>query len=100
MVVREAIRFELELVPPGAEPEDQPAPADLVDGRGDLGEHCRVVEVRTGDQRAELDPTGNRRKRGERRPCLPWTLRLALGLSIEKVVADPERVEADLLGTS
>ena len=55
MVERDAERPELGLVPAGAEAEDQPAAADLVDRRGLLGEDGGVVERRAGDQRPELD---------------------------------------------
>ena len=65
MVVREAEGPELDLVPAGAQAEDQPAAADLVDGGGLLGEHRRVVERGRGDQRPELDPLGDRGQAGE-----------------------------------
>ena len=56
MVVREAERAELGLVPARTETQDEPAAADLVDGGGLLGEERRVVEVRARDERPELDP--------------------------------------------
>ena len=64
VVEREAEGAELGLVPAGAEAEHEPAAAELVDRGGLLGEQRRVVEVRAGDERPELDPRG---RRGDRR---------------------------------
>jgi hypothetical protein len=58
-------------VPAGAETEDEPAAADLVERGGLLGEQRGIVEVRAGDERPELDPARDGRDRGERRPGLP-----------------------------
>ena len=43
---------------PAADAEDQPAAADVVQGRGHLGEHPRVAERRAHDERAELHALG------------------------------------------
>ena len=39
-------------VPAGAETEDEPSVADLVDGRGFLGDDGRIVKGGTGDEDA------------------------------------------------
>ena len=92
MVERDAEGAELGLVPAGAQAEDQPAAADLVDRRGLLGEDSRVVERRAGDQRAELDAVGDRSDRGENRPGLPRPTRGSVGPAIEEVLAEPDGV--------
>ena len=76
----------------------KPAAADFVDGGSRAGEQGRLAERRAGDERAELDP---RRHGGERREHRPAVPRPALGATVapvEQVVADPQRVEARLLG--
>jgi hypothetical protein len=97
MVVREAERPILRLVPAGAQAEDQPPAGDLVDGVRLGSEHGRVVEARRGHQRTQLDPRRDRRQRGERAPRLPWRDRLRPPVPIQQVVADPDRVETDRL---
>ena len=61
LVVREAKRPVLVLVPAGAEAEDQAPAADLVDRRGLGGQHRRVVEAGRRHQRADLDAARDRR---------------------------------------
>ena len=82
---------------PGAEAEDEPAAADLVDRVGALGEHRRVVERGAGDERPELDPARRGRQRGQQGPGLPRSAWRAVGPAVEEVLADPERVEAEVL---
>ena len=41
-------------VPPGAQTEDQPAAADVVDGAGHVGEQVRVAVADAGDEEADL----------------------------------------------
>ena len=97
MVEREAERPELGLVPARPEPEHEPAAGDLVDRRGLLREHGRVVEARAGDER----PDGDGRRRGRQgrheRPRFPRTARLPIGPAVEEVLADPHRVETQVL---
>src|SRR5581483_9753046 len=93
-VERQAEGAELVLVPAGPDAEHEPAAADLVDRRGLLRKNRGRVEGEAGDERAERHPLGRRGERGQQRPDLP---RPALGIAVEQVVSDPDRVEADLL---
>ncbi len=97
MVVREAERSVVRRVPSRAEGEDQPPAGDGVDGRRLLGEHRRGVEARARHEWTELDRGGRRGERGERRPHLPRPARPD-GEVVQQVIAEPERVEPDLLG--
>jgi hypothetical protein len=100
MIERDPERPELRLVPPRADPEDQPAAADLVHGGGHLGDHARGVECQAGHEGPEVDPLGDRCEPGEKGPGLP---RPALGTpvtSVQQVVAQPHRVEPRRLGGS
>ena len=58
----------LELDPAGAEPDLEPAVADVVDGRRLLGEQRRVAEGVATDQHADPGPTRDHRQRREQRP--------------------------------
>ena len=98
MVEREAVGRVFRLVPAGAEAQDQPTAADLVEGGGLLGEHGGVVEAGRGDQRPDLHPFGDRGDRREGGPRLPWPPRRLVVTAIQEMVADPDRVEPDLLG--
>jgi hypothetical protein len=71
MVERESKRAELPFVPARPESEDEPPSADLVNGIGHLGEQRRIAPTRAGDERAQSDPVGDGRDRGEQRPPLP-----------------------------
>jgi hypothetical protein len=51
-------------------------------------------------QRAEPKAFGRRRERREGRPSVPRAALGATVVSVEQVVAEPDRVEADLLGRS
>ena len=93
LVVRDAERVELALVPARAEAEHEPPAADLVDRRGHLGDQPRRVKADAGHQRADRHARRDRRQRGHQRPHLPRALVL-----VEQVVAEPDRVEARLLG--
>src|SRR5439155_17300768 len=97
-IERETERPIFRLVPSGAETEDQPSTADLVDRVRHLREHRRVVEARAGHERSELDPGRGRGDRRQHRPDLPRAASPELRRPVEEVVADPDGVEADVLG--
>jgi hypothetical protein len=92
-VIRDAEGVELAPVPAGAEAEDEAPAADLVDRRRHLGDQPRRVKAGAGDQRPDRHARRGRGQRGHQRPRLPRPAVL-----IEQVVADPDRVEPDLLG--
>ena len=98
VVVRDPERPVLLLVPAGAEAEHEAAAADLVDRRRHLRDQARRVEARAGDERAEPHPLGRGGQRREQRPRLPRTALGPAVAAVEQVVADPDRVEAALLG--
>lgn len=100
MVERKAERTEFRIVPAGAEPEDEPPSRDLVHRRRELGEHGRGVKCRGCDQRAEANAGRRRGNRREQRPDFPGTASRAVGEPIQEMVADPDRVEAQVLGTA
>ncbi len=85
---------------PAPRADDETPAAQLVHGRRRLGQDRRVVEVQARDEGAKGDPLGDRREAGEQGPRFPRpSLRPAV-VPIEVVVADPDRVEADLLGSA
>ena len=88
---------ELGLVPARPEAQHEAAAAELVDRRGLLGEQRRVVEVRAGDERPELDPRRRGRDRRQQRPGLPRAAGRPVRPAVEEVLADPHRVEAQVL---
>ncbi len=98
MVEREAECPELGLVPARTEAHDQPPARDLVHGRGHLGQHRRGVERGRRDERPEPDPRRGRGDRREQRPDLPRPSGRTVRKSVEEMVADPDRVEAEFLG--
>jgi hypothetical protein len=55
---------ELQLAPPGSEPQDQPAIADLVDRIRHLGQQRRVTKGRAGDEQPDRDPVRGGGQRG------------------------------------
>ena len=88
----------LDLVPPRPQAEHEPAGAHFGDRRGHLREQARRVEACARDERAEPDALRHRGEAGEQRPDLP---RPAFGpavVPVQQVVAEPDRVEAGLLG--
>ena len=97
-VVRQAERAVLRLVPACAEPEHEPPAADLRDRRRHLRDQPGRVEARAGDERPESYALGDRRQRGQQRPDLPRPALLTAVAAVEQVVAEPDRVEAALLG--
>ncbi len=97
VVVRVAEGAELRLVPARAQAEDEPPAADLVDRGGLLGQQRGVVEVRAGDQWPELDAGRRGRDRRQQRPCLPRPTGRPVGPAVQQVLADPDRIEAEIL---
>ena len=97
MVLREAERLELRLVPAGPKAQNEPAAADLVDRGGLFGKQRRVMEIRTSDQGTQLDPRGRGGDGGQRRPGLPWPSGRAVRPAIEQMLADPHGVETEVL---
>src|SRR5207244_12479877 len=94
---RDAERLELDLVPTGAHAEHETAAADLVDGCRHLREDRRWMEHEAGHQRTQTHPLGDRRQTCQQRPGLPRSALRPATSPIEVVVADPDRVEANLL---
>src|SRR5919106_4194497 len=92
--------MELRLVPARAEGQDQPAGADLVDGGGHLRQHGGGVERRARNERSEAHTLGDRGQPRQHRPRLPWAPLGPPVVAVEEVVAEPDRVEPDLLGGS
>jgi hypothetical protein len=97
VVERHAERAELGLVPAGPDAEHEPATRDLVDRVGLLGQDRRVVEAEAGDERPELDPARHGRDRGKARPGLPRPSRRPVTPSVEQMLAEPDRVVAQVL---
>ena len=85
------------LEPAGADAEDEPAAADVVDGAGHVGEQVGVAVAVARDERADLDPVGLLGPRAEHRPALEV---LAVGVAVQGVEVVPVEhdVDADLLG--
>src|SRR5205823_2047297 len=88
-------RLELGNVPARAETEHEASTGELVDGGRHPRQQAGRMERGAGDERAELDALGDPGEPGERRPTVP---RAAVRAAVEQVVADPDRVEAGLLG--
>src|SRR5262249_9672152 len=97
VVEREAERAELRLVPARAEPQDEATAGDLVDRRGLLREERRVVERRARDERPDRRLARRRRERGHERPGLPRATGRAALPAVEEMLADPDRVEAQVV---
>ena len=68
--VVEAVAPVLVLLPARAQPEHQPAAADVVDGGGLLGQYRRVAVGVAGDHGPEPDPGHGRGQPGQQRPAL------------------------------
>src|SRR6266508_5886102 len=98
MVERNAEGPELGLVPTGAEPEHQSPAADLLN-RGRLsGQQPGRAEARARYEGPQPNPIGHGRERAEETPRVPRTALLAAIVPVEEVVAEPDRVEADVFG--
>ena len=83
----------LRVVPATADTQDQPAAADVIEGRGHLGQEGRVAVLGGHDQDPELGPGRDRGRRGQHGPGLVDARRLAIEAE-QQVVVDPDRVEA------
>ena len=86
----------LALVPAGAQAQDQAPAADLVDGGGHLGQHAWLVEGGGSHEWPDLHPRRHRGDGSQLGPRLPWAVS-AIVTPVEVVVADPHRVEPDVL---
>ena len=98
IVERDVVARELDLVPAGADAEDDATATHLVERLGHLREEGRVAEGEGQDVRAELDPGRGRRERGQQRPRLPGAAPVAVGITEADVVRHPDGIEADGLG--
>ena len=92
---RHAERRELGLVPAGAQAEDEPPTADLVERLGHLREQRRVPQRHRRDVGAEPDPRHGDGERREQRHGFPGPAPRDRRVAEPEVVGDPERVEAD-----
>jgi hypothetical protein len=107
----DAEHLELFLPPPDPAPEDQPAAAEMVDGREDLRVEDGMPHREHENARAEPDAVGDGGEEGEERKRLeeverrakaePTVGRIRVGrallLADHDVVEDPEPVEASVL---
>ena len=93
---RNAVRGVLGLVPAGAEAQFDPSPAHLIDLRDTDRERAGQPERRRADQRAEPDPGGLARQRGQREPGVGRAGQ-PRATDRQVVVGAEERVEAELL---
>jgi hypothetical protein len=84
-------------VPTAAEPEDEPAAADVVEGPRHLGEQGRVAEGGTHHEDPEFDA---RRRLGHGCHHGPAFVDpgISVGVAEHEVVVAPDRVEAGVLG--
>jgi hypothetical protein len=91
---------ELRLVPPAADPQDEPATAHLVERRRHLRQQGRIAERHREHERPDLDPLRDRGDGGEHGPALVNTpaglVRLVLRAK-DEVVGAPHRVEPRLI---
>ena len=76
-----------------AQPDDQPALADMVQQRELLGQSQRMIERRLENREADLDPRGHRAQRGGERRRIDVG-----GVAIEMMLGEEQGVDADLLG--
>src|SRR5690348_5055536 len=83
----------------GAEAENEPPAADLIDRLHGLGCDARVTVESGQDPRADLDSRGRGRNGAGHRDALPEPLRVTIRWPPEKLVARPDDVEPDLLGS-
>ena len=97
MVERHAVAAKLHIVPAGAHTEDQTPAGDLVHCRRLLREYRRVVEADRRDEWTECDSRRNSRRSGKDRPGIPRRVGRTVCHAVQIVVADPDRVETELL---
>ena len=98
VIERHTERVELRSVPSCPEAEDETSAADLVDRRGHLREHGRLVEAGARDQRPQSDALGHRRETGQQGPGFPGSALGPTVVAVQEVVTHPHRVEPDVLG--
>ena len=85
-------------VPPGADTQLEPAVGNDVQRRGHIGQHRGMAVVDSGDKRADPQPLGGLRQRGEGRPAFQtWARRV--GEDRIEVIEGPARFEdVDVVG--
>src|SRR4051812_48648763 len=98
MVVGKSKGGVLRLVPASAQPQDQSAPRYLIQRCGFLGDHGWTVEGRASDKRANLDTLGHGCQRSHDRPRFPGTFWRFARTTVQKMIADPDRIVAERLG--
>ena len=89
---------ELGGMPAGAEAQDQPAVADLIERVGLLGDERRVAIAHAQHEGAQLHPMGDRGDGGQECPRLPEAERRRVARSIQQMVRQPDRGIAKVLG--
>ncbi len=89
--------IELWLVPTGAYAKNDAPSTHFVERHRHLRQNCRVPERRTKHQRSELNPVGRLGQCAPDRPALPDALRLLALEMIEKVIVDPDGINACIL---
>ena len=98
MVERQPEGPELRLVPARADAEHEAPAADLVDRGGHARDQARRVEPEARHERPDHDALGHAGQRGHDRPRVPRPALRAALVAVEQVIAEPDRVEPDLLG--
>ena len=96
---RDAVRVELALVPPGAQPERDPTAGEVVDGGDRFRQHCGVPVAGAVHQAAAPDGRGRHRERGVGgQPLEALVPRLGVGhVGGVEVVPDRDPREPELL---
>lgn len=97
IVERDPESGELRLIPPSAEPHDEPSAGQLIDRRRDASEHSGTVKRGARDERANADPLSHRGKPGQQRPRVPRPALRASVITVEEVIPHPHGVKPHLL---
>ena len=96
-VIRNSERVVLQLEPAGAQPEDQPPAADVIDRGRHFGDDRGVAIRIAGHQQADLEPLGLGGERGQQRPAFQ-TRTGRIGEDRQKVVEPEGAVVAEFVG--
>src|SRR5205085_8751940 len=91
-----AVLVVVALEPPGADAEDEPASAQVVDRACHVGEELRVPVGVAGDEHAEARPARLAGHRGEQRPAFE-VRPVRLAEQRVEVVPRPDRVDPELV---